>query len=116
MLKFYCIPTCSTCKAAKKWLTRHQIEFEEINLKTAPPAKEEVMEIFKETDLPMKRFFNTSGGVYRENGLKDLFPNLSREDAAEWLSTEGMLVKRPLIVSEEAIIVGFKEEDYQVLL
>lgn len=116
VLKFYCIPTCSTCKAAKKWLTQNKIEFEEINLKTNPPAKEEVMELFKQTDLPMKRFFNTSGMVYREKGLKESFQHLSQEEAAELLSTDGMLVKRPLLVDETAVLVGFKEENYQVLL
>ena len=116
MLKFYCIPTCSTCKAAKKWLTQHQIEFEEINLKTDPPAKAEVMEMFEQSELPMKRFFNTSGMVYKEKGLKDSFSHLSPEEAAELLSTEGMLVKRPLIIADSGIIIGFKEESYQALL
>lgn len=116
LLKFYCIPTCSTCKAAKKWLTQHKIEFEEINLKTDPPAKAEVMDMFEQSELSMKRFFNTSGMVYREKGLKESFQHLSQEEAAELLSTEGMLVKRPLIVADSSIIVGFKEENYQSLL
>lgn len=95
---------------------QHQIGFEEINLKTDPPAKAEVMEIFEQTELPMKRFFNTSGMVYKEKGLKDSFSYLSQEEAAELLSTEGMLVKRPLIIADSGVIIGFKEENYQALL
>lgn len=113
MVQFYCIPTCSTCKAAKKWLQQQQIEFEEINLKTNPPNKETWMDIFQQSELPLKRFFNTSGMVYKERGLKEIVPNMTEQEAAEWLASEGMLVKRPLMLIGEKSLVGFKEELYE---
>lgn len=113
MIQFYCIPTCSTCKAAKKWLQQHEIEFEEINLKTNPPDKEQVLNILRHSDLPMKRFFNTSGTVYKERGLKEVVPHLTEQEAAELLASEGMLIKRPLIVNGNTSLIGFKEEAYE---
>lgn len=113
MIKFYCIPTCSTCKAAKKWLQQYEIEFEEINLKTNPPDKEQVLNILRHSDLPMKRFFNTSGTVYKERGLKEVVPHLTEQEAAELLASEGMLIKRPLIVNGNTSLIGFKEEAYE---
>ncbi|MBM6615732.1 Spx/MgsR family RNA polymerase-binding regulatory protein [Desemzia sp. RIT804] len=116
MLEFYCIPTCSTCKAAKKWLQKYQFEFEEINLKTAPPDEEKWIQIFQHSDLPLKRFFNTSGMVYKERGLKDVVPNLTEHEAAELLASEGMLIKRPLILEGNNSLIGFKEAVYEELL
>lgn len=113
MVQFYCIPTCSTCKAAKKWLQQQQIEFEEINLKTDPPDKETWMDILQQSELPLKRFFNTSGMVYKERGLKDFVPHMTAQEAAEWLASDGMLVKRPLMLTGKKSQVGFKEELYE---
>lgn len=113
MLQFYCIPTCSTCKAAKKWLQQHEIEFEEINLKTNPPDKEQLLNILRHSDLPMKRFFNTSGTVYKERGLKEVVPHLTEQEAAELLASEGMLIKRPLLIDGSNSLMGFKKEVYE---
>lgn len=115
MLQFYCIPTCSTCKAAKKWLQQHQVELEEINLKTNPLDKETWIKILQQSDLPLKRFFNTSGTVYKERRLKDVIPNLTEQEAAELLASEGMLVKRPLILADGNSLIGFKEEVYETI-
>ncbi|MFL2105380.1 arsenate reductase family protein [Desemzia sp. FAM 23991] len=115
MLQFYCIPTCSTCKAAKKWLQQHQVELEEINLKTNPPDKETWIKILQQSDLPLKRFFNTSGTVYKERGLKKVIPDLTEQEAAELLASEGMLVKRPLILADGNNLIGFKEEVYEAI-
>lgn len=115
MLQFYCIPTCSTCKAAKKWLQQHQVELEEINLKTNPLDKETWIKILQQSDLPLKRFFNTSGTVYKERRLKDVLPNLTEQEAAELLASEGMLVKRPLILADGNSLIGFKEEVYETI-
>ncbi|MFL2099616.1 arsenate reductase family protein [Desemzia sp. FAM 24101] len=115
MLQFYCIPTCSTCKAAKKWLQQHQVELEEINLKTNPPDKETWIKILQQSDLPLKRFFNTSGTVYKERGLKEVIPDLTEQEAAELLASEGMLVKRPLILADGNNLIGFKEEVYEAI-
>lgn len=113
VLQFYCIPTCSTCKAAKKWLQQHEIEFEEINLKTDPPKKEQLLNLLQHSDLSMKRFFNTSGTVYKERGLKEVVPGLTEQEAAELLASEGMLIKRPLIIKGSNSLIGFKEEVYE---
>lgn len=112
-MKFYCIPTCSTCKAAKNWLREHEVEFEEINLKMQPPSKNELESILMHSELPLKRFFNTSGTVYKEKGLKNKIAELTIEEAAELLSSDGMLIKRPLVLTNKQSIVGFKAEQYE---
>lgn len=112
-MQFYCIPTCSTCAAAKKWLREHEIAFEEINLKTNPPAKSDLISIIKHSGLPLKRFFNTSGTVYKESGLKNKIAELTIEEAAELLSSDGMLIKRPLVVTGKQPVIGFKVENYE---
>lgn len=113
MVQFYCIPTCSTCAAARKWLQNHEVEFEEINLKLNPPAKEEMMTIMEHSKWPRKRFFNTSGTVYKEKELKNVVSELKIEAAAELLAGDGMLIKRPLIIKGKQSVVGFKTEQYE---
>lgn len=112
-MQFYCIPTCSTCAAARKWLQEHGIEFEEINLKVQPLAAEELIRVMKQSELPIKRFFNTSGTLYKEQGLKEVVPHLSMEEAAEKLASEGMLIKRPLAIHDNQLTIGFKAEVYE---
>lgn len=112
-MHFYCIPTCSTCAAARKWLSERGIEFEEINLKTCPPTAEELIQIMQYSELPLKQFFNTSGTIYKRKGLKNVVPHLSLEEAAELLSSDGMLIKRPLVVKERQVTVGFKADKYE---
>lgn len=111
-MDFYCHPRCSTCKKAQKWLEKREIPYTFINLLEASPSKETWIKLLSESGRPVKSFFNTSGNVYRENNLKEKVPEMSIEEAAEWLSSNGMVVKRPLALNEDKLTVGFKEETY----
>ncbi|EDS72321.1 transcriptional regulator, Spx/MgsR family [Anaerofustis stercorihominis DSM 17244] len=106
-------PKCSTCKKAKKWLNDNNIEFEDRHIIENNPTKEELKKWFRVSGLPIKRFFNTSGMKYRELGLKDKIPNMNEDEMFELLSTDGMLVKRPIIVAEDFILTGFKEKEWE---
>ncbi|MFC6464924.1 Spx/MgsR family RNA polymerase-binding regulatory protein [Marinilactibacillus sp. GCM10026970] len=114
-MKFYCHPTCTTCKKAQKWLDERSIAYEWINLKETSLSKEEWAELLEKTDRPIKQFFNTSGQVYREKNLKEIVPNLTIQEAAELLSQDGMLVKRPLAFNQNNLTVGFKEAEYETV-
>lgn len=106
-------PKCSTCRKAKNWLEEHGIEFESRHIVEDNPTAEEIEEWWKKSDLPLKRFFNTSGQVYRKLGLKDKLPDMSEEEQFEILSTDGMLVKRPIIVGDDFVLVGFKVKEWE---
>ena len=106
-------PKCTTCKKAKKWLEDHEVSFTDRHIVEANPTKEELKEWHNRSGLPLKRFFNTSGMLYREQGLKDKIPNMTEEEQYELLSTDGMLVKRPIIVGEDFVLVGFKEKEWE---
>lgn len=109
-------PKCSTCQKAKKWLEENQIEFASRNIVEDNPTVEELKEWHKKSGLPLKRFFNTSGMKYRELGLKDKLAEMSEEDQYALLATDGMLVKRPLLVSENGAAPGFKEAEWKRLV
>ena len=109
-------PKCSTCKKAKQWLEEHQTALEDRNIKEQNPTKEELKEWHERSGLDIKRFFNTSGMLYREMQLKDKLPEMSLEEKYELLSTDGMLVKRPILVTEKGITTGFKPEEWEKLL
>ncbi|MDD5968336.1 ArsC family transcriptional regulator [Anaerostipes sp. 992a] len=109
-------PKCSTCKKAKKWLQDHSVEFEDRHIVEENPTQEELKEWHKKSGLPLKRFFNTSGMIYRQEGLKDKLPTMSEEEQYALLATNGMLVKRPLIIGEDFVLVGFKEADWSEVL
>ncbi|MCI9174473.1 MAG: arsenate reductase family protein [Lachnospiraceae bacterium] len=109
-------PKCSTCKKAKQWLEEHQTVFEDRNIKEQNPAKEELKEWHERSGLDIKRFFNTSGMLYREMQLKDKLPEMSLEEKYDLLSTDGMLVKRPILVTEKGVATGFKPEEWEKLL
>lgn len=109
-------PKCSTCKKAKKWLQDHSVEFEDRHIVEENPTQEELKEWHKKSGLPLKRFFNTSGMIYRQEGLKDKIPTMSEEEQYALLATNGMLVKRPLIIGEDFVLVGFKEADWSEVL
>lgn len=114
---FVCYPKCSTCGKARKWLNENDIEFEERDIKTDNPTVEELTKWIKLSGLPIKRFFNTSGLVYRELGLKDKLEDMSDEEKIELLATDGMLVRRPLFISsDEKVLVRFKEEVWEEAL
>ncbi len=108
-------PKCSTCKKAKKWLEENNISFNDRNIAEQNPTKEELKEWHKKSGLPLKRFFNTSGLVYKELALKDKLKDMSEEEQYTILSTNGMLVKRPLIITENSILIGFKEAEWEKL-
>ena len=109
-------PKCSTCKKAKQWLEEHNITFEDRNIKEQNPAKEELKEWHEKSGLDIKRFFNTSGMLYKEMKLKDRLPELSLEEKYSLLSTDGMLVKRPLVVDGVTLLTGFREAEWEAKL
>ena len=106
-------PPCGTCKKAKKWLEDRCIAFEDRHIVENNPTAEELKEWHKKSGLPLKRFFNTSGQIYRQNNIKDQLPSMSEEEQYALLATNGMLVKRPIIVGEDYVLVGFKEKEYE---
>ena len=105
-------PACSTCKKAKSWLDAHKVSYTDRHIKENHPTKEELSLWFKKSGLPLKRFFNTSGLLYKSMSLKDKLPDMSEEEQLNLLSTDGMLVKRPILVSESFVLVGFKEAEW----
>ena len=112
---FVCYPKCTTCQKAKKWLTEKGISFEERDIKTENPTKEELEAWYKKSGLPLKRFFNTNGILYKEMKLKDRLPEMTEDEQLTLLSTDGMLVKRPNFISDEQVLVGFKEKEWETL-
>ena len=112
---FVCYPKCTTCQKAKKWLTEKGMSFEERDIKTENPTKEELEAWYKNSGLPLKRFFNTSGILYKEMKLKDRLPEMTEDEQLTLLSTDGMLVKRPILISDEQVLVGFKEKEWETL-
>lgn len=105
-------PKCSTCKKAKKYLEEHGIEFEDRHIVEENPTKEELAEWIRISGKPVKKFFNTSGMKYRELGLKDKLPQMSEEKQIKLLASDGMLVKRPLLINGEMVLTGFKEAEW----
>lgn len=106
-------PKCSTCKKAKKWLKEHNIEFEERHIIEENPTKEELKKWIETSGLPIKRFFNTNGMKYRELNLKDKLQDMNEEEMIEVLASDGMLVKRPIIIKNNIILTGFKEKEWK---
>lgn len=113
---FLCYPRCSTCQKAKKWLEEHNIEFTERNIVEENPSFDELQTWYKQSGLPLKKFFNTSGLVYKEMQLKDKLPSMSEEEQLKLLASNGMLVKRPMVISEDKVLVGFKESEWKAFL
>ena len=103
---FVCYPKCSTCMKAKKWLEEKEIEFEQRDIKEEKPTAEELKTWWRKSGLPSKRFFNTSGKLYKEMQLKDRIPNMSEDEQIELLASDGMLVKRPILFLKDEIFVG----------
>ncbi len=110
---FVYYPKCSTCRKAKKWLEENKLEFEEKDIVEDNPNVEELKEWYEKSDLPLKRFFNTSGMKYRELKLKDKLPNMSEAEQLELLATDGMLVKRPIIVKDDVVLTGFRQKEWE---
>lgn len=106
-------PKCTTCKRAKKFLDESSVEYEDRNIKEDNPTVDELKKWHKQSGLPLKKFFNTSGMLYKEMKLKDKLPEMSEEEQYELLATDGMLVKRPILVTDSTVCVGFKEEEWK---
>lgn len=115
-MQFICYPKCSTCQKARKWLEANHLEFTERHIVEENPSYEELKEWCAESGLPLKKFFNTSGMLYKEMQLKDKLPTMSEEEQLKLLATNGMLVKRPLIVNGNIILTGFKEAEWEKAL
>lgn len=112
MILFVEYPKCSTCQKAKKWLVENQVEFEERHIVEDNPSKEELKAWYEKSGLPLKRFFNTSGMKYKELKLKNKLPAMTEEEQLELLASDGMLVKRPVLVGNDFVLTGFKEKEW----
>ena len=115
MLKYICYPRCTTCVKAKKWLDDNNIEYDLRDIKLENPTLEELTEWYKKSGLPLKKFFNTSGLLYKSMQLKDKLPTMSEEEQLKLLASDGMLVKRPIIVDGDSVLTGFREKEWEKL-
>ena len=116
MTKVYCYDRCTTCKKALAWLEANGVDYKKIDIKGEHPDEKTLRALHKKSGLPLKKFFNTSGIKYRENGLSAKIPGMSDDEQFALLASDGMLVKRPLLVSDDAVCTGFKEEEWKVAL
>ena len=112
MLKAYCYSKCATCKKALKWLDEQGIKYELKDIKTEHPSEAELRELHRKSGLPLRKFFNTSGQLYREMELSKKLAVMSEDEMFRLLASDGMLVKRPLLVSGDVVLVGFKEDEW----
>ncbi len=106
-------PKCSTCQKAKKWLDENGFQYQDRHIKEQNPTLEELKEWYEKSGLPLKRFFNTSGLLYKSMNLKDKLPSMSEEEQLALLASDGMLVKRPIIVCDNLILTGFREKEWE---
>ncbi|TLG72572.1 Spx/MgsR family RNA polymerase-binding regulatory protein [Culicoidibacter larvae] len=113
MIVYYEYPSCSTCKKATKFLTDNGIEVKTINIKDNPPSKEELRQFIEKSGMPIKKFFNTSGQLYRDQKVKEQLETADFETALDILATSGMMMKRPILVTESNVINGFKAEQWE---
>ena len=116
MTKVYCYSKCTTCKKALKWLDDNKVEYTVIDIKKDHPDEKTLRQLYTKSGLPLKKFFNTSGQLYREMGLSKKLPNMSEDEMFTILASDGMLVKRPLLITEDTVLTGFKEEDWKKAL
>lgn len=116
MLKFICYPKCTTCQKAKKWLDENKVEYELRDIKENNPMFEELSAWYKLSGLHLKKFFNTSGLLYKSMNLKEILPKMSDDEQLKLLSTDGMLVKRPLLIGDTFVLTGFKEKEWTEIL
>ncbi|AGT33344.1 hypothetical protein M493_15640 [Geobacillus genomosp. 3] len=112
-LTLYWYPKCGTCRKAKKWLDEHGIDVQTVHLVDEPLTKEQLADLHRKSGLPLKKFFNTSGMKYRELGLKDKLDGAAEDEMLNWLASDGMLVKRPILTDGERVVVGFREQEYE---
>ena len=112
-MKVFAYRNCSTCMKALKWLEAHNIEFEESAIKEENPTYEELKEWYTMSGLPLKKFFNTSGMIYKQMNLKDKLKEMTEDEQLKLLATDGMIVKRPLVIGDDFVLAGFKEKDWE---
>ena len=113
MIRFICYPKCTTCQKARKWLDDNKVEYELRDIKLDNPTFNELMEWHKKSGLPLKKFFNTSGLLYKSLDLKNKIPTMTENEMLELLASDGMLVKRPLLIGDDFVLVGFKETEWK---
>lgn len=111
-----CYPKCTTCQKARAWLDGQGVSYEYRDIKTDNPTQEELKRWYQASGLPLKRFFNTSGLQYKALGLKDKLPSMTEEEQLALLATDGMLVKRPILITEKGLTTGFRQAEWEVLL
>ena len=116
MIKFICYPKCTTCQKAQKWLDDNKIEYEFRDIKLDNPTLDELTEWYKKSSLPLKKFFNTSGLLYKSLDLKNKLITMSEDEMLKLLASNGMLVKRPLLIGDSFVLVGFKEAEWDAAL
>ena len=116
MVKVYCYSKCSTCKKAIKFLNEQMVEYELTDIKEDNPDKKTIKKAAKTSGLPLRKFFNTSGNLYKEMGLSSKLPSMSEDEMLDLLSSDGMLVKRPLLISDEYVLAGFKEDQWNDII
>lgn len=109
-------PKCTTCQKAKRWLENSGVSYTDRHIKEENPTETELREWYEKSGLPLKKFFNTSGNLYKEMNLKEKLPSMSEEEQIQLLATDGMLVKRPVLVTKDKVLVGFKEEEWEKIL
>ncbi len=111
-----CYPKCSTCKKAQKWLDEKGISYDYRDIKVDNPSRDELARWYKMSDKPLRKFFNTSGMLYRDMGLKDKLGNMTDDEMLDLLATDGMLVKRPLVIDDGGVLIGFREAEWEDML
>lgn len=116
MVKVYCYSRCTTCKKALKWLDENKIEYKSVDIKEDHPDEETLKKLHKKSGLSLRKFFNTSGQLYREMGLSKKLPEMSEEEMFKILASDGMLVKRPLLITGGKVLAGFKEDEWMEAL
>lgn len=115
MILFVEYPKCTTCQKAKKWLDENKIEYVDRHIKEENPTFEELKFWYLKSGLPLKKFFNTSGLLYKSMELKDRLPSMSEQEQLKLLATDGMLVKRPILITDDSVLVGFKPQEWQII-
>lgn len=116
MITFICYLKCTTCQKAKKWLDANQISYELRDIKEDNPTLDELTTWYQRSGLPLKKFFNTSGQLYKSMELKNKLPNMNESDMLNLLSTDGMLVKRPIVIGDNTVLLGFKEAEWETTI
>lgn len=116
MIQFICYPKCTTCQKARKWLDDNKIEYECRDIKPDNPKLDELTEWYKKSALPLRKFFNTSGLLYKSLDLKNKLPTMTEDEILRLLASDGMLVKRPLVIGDSFVLVGFKETEWNNVL